>query len=85
MAPISPYTTYDPQVAAAMEASASCKIKVVSSIVGLMCLCWALLGAFFLYHFLKPLEEVGTEAAVGLPASGEGGEKRWWVDDYDAT
>lgn len=79
------FTYPAPEVAAAMKASAAYQVEILASIMGFMGLCWILLGAFFLYHFCKPIQIIDSESTVELRIVKEETEKRWWMDDCDAV
>lgn len=79
------YTYPAPEVAAAMSTSAAHQVETIASIMGFMGLCWIILGAFFLYHFCKPLKNIDSESTVELQIADEETEKRWWIDDCDAV
>ncbi|KAI1370386.1 hypothetical protein F4677DRAFT_438576 [Hypoxylon crocopeplum] len=76
------YTYPAPEVAAAMEATADCEVKIMASILGFMGLCCILLGVFFLFHFCKPVKQADTESAIELRIVNREDEKKWWIDDY---
>lgn len=78
------YTYPTPDVAAAMEASAADQVKIIACIMGFMGFCWVILGAFFLYHFCRPLKTMDVEAAIELRDVNSENEKKWWVDEFDA-
>ncbi|KAL7621811.1 hypothetical protein AAE478_007311 [Parahypoxylon ruwenzoriense] len=82
MAPAPAYPGYDPEVAAAMEASASCQMRIMASFIGFLGFCWILLGAFFLYCFFKPLNEAETDSGVELRTLSRDNKKPWWAEDY---
>ncbi|KAI1100379.1 hypothetical protein F4804DRAFT_319228 [Jackrogersella minutella] len=77
------YNYPTPEVAAAMEASAAYQVKIMSSIIGFMGLCWIIIGAFFLYHFYRPLKDADREIDIELQVAHGANEKKWWIDDCD--